>query len=338
MSVLIIAFQASILTCNICNNKFNKQKALVDHRCHQHALLYVFYLCMPSPFSSPHCTHLTLVAAEGYVLGRKDVQSICYLCQKPCGKTTTQVKQHYQINHNSSHWGQTPIYPVGTLRTNWEQLSNLFTKYPGGKFWTYSQFAHHFDCTLITGQILNLISKNPSIYPVGILLQNPGVSFIICPQHVWATHQKFFQICSEICSHCAQPLTQWVNWEFVGKLTKLRFNWEYIRRNSVDICLRKLKTIYERTFDEWLKHVVDKLGKKPQGVLKEYPQDKLMGSLRSNSKFAQWSKCDQSGGQIENKFKTCFLNIWWTNYLIVFNLFSMYIHWVNGGLLPVSEQ
>ena len=92
-----------------------------------------------------------------------------------------------------THWEQTPIYPGDTLRTHWEQLSNLFIKYPGGKFWICSECAHHFDHTLIAGQILNLISKNPSIYPVGILSQNPGVSFIICPQHVWATHEKFFQ-------------------------------------------------------------------------------------------------------------------------------------------------
>ena len=98
------------------------------------------------------------------------------------------------------HWGQTPIYPVDILRTNWEQLSSLFTKNPGGKFWTCSQLAHHFDPTVIAGQLLNLISKNQSIYPVGILSQNPGVSFIICPQHVWAIHQKFFHKLSSICS------------------------------------------------------------------------------------------------------------------------------------------
>ena len=92
------------------------------------------------------------------------------------------------------------LTPVDTLRTNWEQLSNLFTKYPGGKFWICSECAHHFDHTLITGQIENLISKNPSIYPVGVLSQNPGVSFIICPQHVWATHQKFFHKLSSTCS------------------------------------------------------------------------------------------------------------------------------------------
>ena len=133
-----------------------------------------------------------------------------------------------------------------------------------------------------------------------------------------------FKICSEICSHFAQPLTQWVNWEFVGKLAKLRSNWEYVERNPVDMCLSKLKTIYERTFNEWLRYIVDKLWKEPQGFVKEYSLDKLMGSLRSNSKFSQWSKCDQSGGHIQNKFKTCPLDIWWTNYLIILNVFSMY--------------
>ena len=109
------------------------------------------------------------------------------------------------IRWHASGWHNTAM---DTLRTNWEQLSNLFTKYLGGKFWICSECAYHFDHTLITGQILNLISKNPSIYPVGIHSQNPGVSFIICPQHVWATHQKFFQnLLRNLFSFCSTTYT-----------------------------------------------------------------------------------------------------------------------------------
>ena len=50
--------------------------------------------------------------------------------------------------------------------------------------------------------------------------------------------------------------------------------------------------------------------------MKEYPQDKLMGSLRSNSKFAPWI----FGEQITQLFSIC----------------SQCIYWVNGGLPPVG--
>ena len=61
------------------------------------------------------------------------------------GRTAEGIRDP-EVNHNFSpspllsrsqqtqHWGQTPMYPVDTLRTNWKQLSNLFTKYPGASF------------------------------------------------------------------------------------------------------------------------------------------------------------------------------------------------------------
>ena len=130
------------------------------------------------------------------------------------------------------------------------------------------------------------------------------------------------------CLQFAQAYVHWVSFNIFSIWSQFG---QFSHKHSINPLgkwLSKMRTNlwenFERTFDEWLRHVVDKLWKKPQGFVKEYPLDKLMGSLRSNAKFAQWSKCDQSGGHIQNKFKICPLDIWWTNYLIVLNLFSMY--------------
>ena len=130
------------------------------------------------------------------------------------------------------------------------------------------------------------------------------------------------------CLQFAQEHIHWVSFNIFSIWSQFGQFPHNLSINPLGKWLSKRRTgfwaNFERTFDEWLRHVVDKLWKKPQCFLKEYPLDILMGSLRSNSQFAQQSKCDQSGGQIENKFKTCPLDIWWTNYWIVLNLFSMY--------------
>ena len=62
---------------------------------------------------------------------------------------------------------------------------------------------------------------------------------------------------------------------------------------------------YERTFDKWLRYIVDifwsNLWKKPKGFFKQWLKGILVGFLWSNSQFAHWVYWDQSGEFFLNK-------------------------------------
>ena len=111
--------------------------------------------------------------------------------------------------------------------------------------------------------------------------------------------------------------------------------------NSLSMCLSILWLYfwanYERTFGEWLRHIVDifwtNLWKKPKGFFKEWLKGILVGFLWSNSQFAHRVHWDQSGGLFLNKlslYPPGFLRAKWKiNLQKTFNL---------PPLLPVSNR
>ena len=92
--------------------------------------------------------------------------------------------------------------------------------------------------------------------------------------------------------------------------------------NSLSICLSILWLYlwvnYERTLDEWLRHIVGilwtNLWKKPKGFFKQWLKGILVGFLWSNSQFAHRVYWDQSGGLFLNKlslYPLGFLRVKW---------------------------
>ena len=77
--------------------------------------------------------------------------------------------------------------------------------------------------------------------------------------------------------------------------------------------------IFKKDHDEWLRHFLGKLWKKPpssfRNLFKMCLMGILMGSFRTYSQFAHWSSHDQSDGLFSKKFKICPLGIWWVNCL-----------------------
>ena len=136
----------------------------------------------------------------------------------------------------------------------------------------YSKKAHHFDLNIPSGQIESLIKENPPIY-------------------LWATHQGFFHNLLRICSG-------------TYLLGFSQYTHNKLSMNSLSICLSILWLYlwvnYERTFDEWLRHIVgifwSNLWKKPKGFFNEWLKGILVGFLWSNSQFTHWVHWDQSGG------------------------------------------
>ena len=76
---------------------------------------------------------------------------------------------------------------------------------------------------------------------------------------------------------------------------------------------------FKNDHDEWLRHFLGKLWKKPpssfRNLFKMCLMGILMGSFRTYSQFAHWSSCDQSAGLFSKKFKICLLGMWWVNCL-----------------------
>ena len=114
----------------------------------------------------------------------------------------------------------------------------------------------------------------------------------------------------------------WWNW------TKLRVYCGYIVKNPVGMFLSIFWAYYERTFDEWLRYIVDifwtNLWKKPKGFFKEWLKGMLVGFLWSNSHFAHWVYWDQSGGLFLSKLSLYPLGLlrakWEINLQKTFNL------------------
>ena len=92
-----------------------------------------------------------------------------------------------------------------------------------------------------------------------------------------------------------------------------------IKENTVGKLRSNCWAIFKKDHDEWLRHSLGKLWKKPpsssRNLFKMCLMGILMGSFRTYSQFAHWSSCDQSDGLFSKKFKIGPLGIWWVNCL-----------------------
>ena len=142
-----------------------------------------------------------------------------------------------------------------------------------------------------------------------------------------------FISCPEMWPQFTQLYTQWVLWEFVVKLGKLRVNWEYIKMNPVGKWLSMFWAICERTLNEWFRHMLSKfwsnLWKNSVGSFTKC----LLGKFWSNyerthrviSKTTWWANWWAFSDHILNLpsdlIEIKVVSIFWKN--------SQFAHWVN---------
>jgi len=118
-------------------------------------------------------------------------------------------------------------------------------------------------------------------------------------QFAWATHWQFFhKIPTNMTTIC-----------LVGSFQRTH---NKLSKNPLSMWLSILWSncwvFYERTLNEWLRHIVgkfwSKLSKNPRGSFKGYLMGNLAGFFWKNSQLTYQSKWDQSGEQVLKELTT----------------------------------